>query len=191
MIHTIRYRRADCLATTESAKGTGMQADQSAASRWRVFARLAETTSRLDRLVRRALADALSDAQLSENEFLVLAAYDAEANPPSQRQLADRLAVSPAQISAIVERLRQREWIDSQRDPHDRRRQQWSLTTAGVQIVRTAGQAIAARWSELDEVHQCSPLAAEVVRYATQLHEPTIAPASFSSSSSHLAERAA
>lgn len=178
-----------------------MQADQSTASRWRIFVRLAESTGRLDQLVRRALADALSQAQLSENEFLVLAAYEAHENPPSQRELADRLAVSPAQISAIVERLRQRTWIDSQRDPHDRRRQQWSLTEAGVQVVHAAGEAITARWTELDEVHQCSPLAAEAVHYAAQLHRSTVTSAAYSSagspqsvpvtSSSSAAERAA
>ncbi|MCC9606386.1 MarR family winged helix-turn-helix transcriptional regulator [Blastopirellula sp. JC732] len=165
-----------------------MDAEQNAASRWRIFARLAESTGRLDRLVRRALAEALSDAQLSENEFLVLAAYDDVANPPSQRQLADRLAVSPAQISAIVERLRQREWIDAQRDPHDRRRQQWRLTDAGVEVIHTAGAAIAARWSKLEEAHECTPLASEALRHATQLQ---VSPSSHSSKTPTSAERAA
>lgn len=167
-----------------------MEADQNAASRWRIFARLAESTGRLDRLVRRALAEALSEAQLSENEFLVLAAYEDAANPPSQRQLADRLAVSPAQISGIVERLRQREWIDSRRDPHDRRRQHWRLTAAGSQIVLAAGAAIAARWNEFAEFRECSPLAAEALRYATQL-QASPAPSAASSRPHASAERAA
>lgn len=168
-----------------------MEADQDAASRWRIFARLAESTSRLDRLVRRALAEALSEAEMSENEFLVLAAYEDAANPPSQRQLADRLAVSPAQISGIVERLRQREWIDAHRDPDDRRRQHWRLTTKGSEIVLVAGSAIAARWNELDEFRECSPLATEALRHATQLQKSSTAPPAVSSFPHASAERAA
>ncbi|MFI4877181.1 MAG: MarR family winged helix-turn-helix transcriptional regulator [Blastopirellula sp. JB062] len=163
-----------------------MQTEDSVSSRWRIFARLAESAGQLDRMVRRMLAAALRDAPLSENEFLVLAAYADDQDPPSQRELAERLAVSPAQISALVERLRQREWIDSQRDPHDRRRQRWSLTTAGLSVVKEIGAEIAERWSELDEVERCSPLAAETLQYADQLHAT-----SSHLPASSLAERAA
>ncbi|TWT38792.1 MarR family winged helix-turn-helix transcriptional regulator [Blastopirellula retiformator] len=165
-----------------------MDAEQTAASRWRIFVRLAESTGRLDRLVRRALAEALADAPLSENEFLVLAAYEATTNPPSQRELADRLAVSPAQISSIVERLRKREWIDAQRDPHDRRRQQWRLTESGVAVVQAAGAAIATHWGEMDEATDCGPLAAEALRHAAQLQD---APSATPTLTTPAAERAA
>jgi DNA-binding MarR family transcriptional regulator len=52
-----------------------------------------------------------------------------------QGELADRLAVSAAQVSGVVERLQASELIDRVRDGADRRRQLWRLAHAGEALV--------------------------------------------------------
>jgi DNA-binding MarR family transcriptional regulator len=54
-----------------------------------------------------------------------------------QADLAERLAVSAAQVSGVIERLRQRELVDRAPDGNDRRRQLWRLASAGETLVLT------------------------------------------------------
>jgi DNA-binding MarR family transcriptional regulator len=52
-----------------------------------------------------------------------------------QADLAERLAVSAAQVSGVIERLRQRELVDRVPDLSDRRRQLWRLAQTGETLV--------------------------------------------------------
>jgi DNA-binding MarR family transcriptional regulator len=54
-----------------------------------------------------------------------------------QADLAEHLAVSAAQVSGVIERLRQRELVDRVPVVSDRRRQQWRLASSGENLVRT------------------------------------------------------
>jgi DNA-binding MarR family transcriptional regulator len=51
-----------------------------------------------------------------------------------QKELADELTISTAQASSRLEALRQRSLVASIRGQGDRRKQFWSLTTAGRQL---------------------------------------------------------
>ena len=59
-----------------------------------------------------------------------------------QTTLAKRLAFSPAQVSATVEKLRARGWISQQAADGDRRRNLWHLSAEGggaiVEMLRVA-----------------------------------------------------
>jgi DNA-binding MarR family transcriptional regulator len=52
-----------------------------------------------------------------------------------QTTLAKKLACSPAQISATVERMRSRGWIEARQTPGDRRRNLWQRTTSGNRLL--------------------------------------------------------
>ena len=60
---------------------------------------------------------------------------DGVASGFDQTTLARRLAYSPAQVSATVERLRARGWIAQQSASGDRRRNLWHLSEAGGVVV--------------------------------------------------------
>jgi DNA-binding MarR family transcriptional regulator len=62
-----------------------------------------------------------------------------------QAELAERLAVSPAQISSVVERLQVRQWIERVRDGADRRRQLWRLSHAGGELVQAVVASVEQR----------------------------------------------
>jgi DNA-binding MarR family transcriptional regulator len=84
----------------------------------------------------RALAKWCARFNLSEPEFQVLWRLRlGAAGEFDQTALAKRLAYSPAQVSATVERLRERGWIASQTGSGDRRRNLWRLTTTGSGII--------------------------------------------------------
>jgi hypothetical protein len=53
-----------------------------------------------------------------------------------------RLGVSPAQVSALVERMRRKGLLDGCRPPGDRRRQMWRLTDRGRDALGDAFRAI-------------------------------------------------
>jgi DNA-binding MarR family transcriptional regulator len=70
-----------------------------------------------------------------DSEPLEVAALD-------QVALAERLAVSPAQVSGLVERLAASEYIASHPLPADRRRQLWRITLAGKLLLSTVLQQV-------------------------------------------------
>jgi DNA-binding MarR family transcriptional regulator len=49
--------------------------------------------------------------------------------------MAAELGLSAAQISSVVDSLRQRRAIVHQRAPEDRRRQIWQLTPSGLELI--------------------------------------------------------
>lgn len=80
----------------------------------------------------RVLAAWAKHFELSEPEFQLLWSLRPLANRGvDQSSLARRLALSPAQVSATVERLRRGGWIFSLAVQGDRRRRLWQLTGAG------------------------------------------------------------
>lgn len=118
-----------------------------------VWMAIAERILVLAKQFRQRLATSARTADLSETDLLALwACVAAPEGAANQRQLADRLAVSPAQVSGTVERLRQSGLLDCRRDPQDRRRQVWHLTAAGQEAIATAARDVAA-WSKNLEVH--------------------------------------
>jgi len=115
-----------------------------AAARWLA---LAERILRCHRMFREELARHAERSQLTEPEFLLL--WACRRAPPrgvAQSQLAARLAVSAAQVSGLVERLRRGGLLEGRRGPSDRRRQFWRLTPAGEATLQ-AGLAGMADWA--------------------------------------------
>ena len=84
----------------------------------------------------RRLGVAVREFQLSEAEFRSLWLLHeqvklAKQTGLTQNSLAHHLGISPAQVSAIVEKLRSRQFINTIADDHDRRRQRLRLTSLG------------------------------------------------------------
>lgn len=105
---------------------------------------------RITKTCRQAVAGKLASRQLAawvngfavgEAEFRLLwelhtTHAGAAAAPLDQAELADRLAVSAAQVSGVVERLRSSQLIARPSVDGDRRRQYWQLTAAGNELVQ-------------------------------------------------------
>jgi len=92
------------------------------------------------RQMARDLAAMVRGSGVSEAEFRLLWLLRSKsASEPcqsrDQKQLAERLGLSPAQVSALVERLRAEDKIVASPTPGDRRRQVWQLTPTGVALV--------------------------------------------------------
>jgi DNA-binding MarR family transcriptional regulator len=89
----------------------------------------------------RELAAWMGDLAVTEPEFRLLWLLErleaATAGPDAldQASLADRLAVSPAQMSGLVERLSASGMIEPQPQAADRRRQLWSISLAGKSLI--------------------------------------------------------
>ena len=80
----------------------------------------------------RALAEWARRFNLSEPEFQILWCLRSPAlEGLDQSTLARRLAYSPAQVSATVERLRAAGWIVQRQAQRDRRRHLWQLSETG------------------------------------------------------------
>lgn len=87
-----------------------------------------------EKTMRAAIAQVVAPFHLSENAFFILILCQQNLRKSlSQSALAKMVGLSPAQLSHLVEQLRQDDWIEPQRDPHDRRRQFWTLTDDGTQ----------------------------------------------------------
>jgi DNA-binding MarR family transcriptional regulator len=118
-----------------------------------VTLRQGDAPGRVDRACRLAVAGKLALREIaawvegigvSETEFrllwLLFQQEHGEASKSTaldQADLAERLAVSAAQISGVIERLRQRELIIRVSDGGDRRRQLWRLELTGEALVHT------------------------------------------------------
>src|SRR6187551_3501748 len=79
----------------------------------------------------RALAKWCEQFHLSEPEFQVLWLLGRGASEFDQSTLARQLAYSPAQVSATIDRLRTRSWIEQELAVGDRRHNLWRLTASG------------------------------------------------------------
>jgi DNA-binding MarR family transcriptional regulator len=118
---------AQTLATTDPL---------SAASPGAQWIGIAERISFCAKLLRDEFRDCLRPWELSEAQFSVL--WACSAAPPSgtgQSELAASLAVSPAQISLVVEQLRRKRLLTGRRDENDRRRQVWRVSAAGHAVI--------------------------------------------------------
>jgi len=102
------------------------------------------------RTLARQLAVALRDYQLSEAEFRLLwLLSEVTERGTEQNVLAKRLGLSPAQVSATVEKLRGQQVIALVVDPADRRRKLWQLTPSGskrLQPILAALELAACNW---------------------------------------------
>lgn len=86
-----------------------------------------------EKTMRAAIAQVVAPFNLSENAFFILVLCHQNLRKSlSQSKLAKMVGLSPAQLSYLVEQLRQEGWIHPQRDPNDRRRQYWTLTDDGM-----------------------------------------------------------
>lgn len=113
---------------------------------------LLEKLLRCGHALRGAIAEDVRAAGLSESEFRLLW-ISGSAGPVgvNQTELSQRLAVSPAQVSALVEQLRRKELLFGQRSSSDRRRQCWRLTPKGRALVASLAAQLnprAQRWLE-------------------------------------------
>lgn len=108
---------------------------------------LAEMLLASGRIFRDALQGQFGPSRLSESQFSALwACAVAPSSGLGQKELAARLACSPAQVSGLVEQLRCEQLLEGHRDPADRRRQFWQITPAG-QAALQAVLADVADWS--------------------------------------------
>jgi DNA-binding MarR family transcriptional regulator len=110
------------------------------------WGRFAQLTGACSRLLRRALGERLSQSSLTETEFLLFSACaeaEAASQGAAQIDLAKATGLSPAQISGVMERLREQGWIAPERKRDDRRRQHWRLTAEGRKVLTAACSALA------------------------------------------------
>lgn len=115
-----------------SHEASNQTADK-AAARW---VALAQRMLACSRAFRDELAHYAADWPINEQEFLLL--WTCREAPPagvSQTELAERLAVSAAQVSGLVEKLRCERFLEGHRGEHDRRRQLWRLTPEGQTLL--------------------------------------------------------
>lgn len=104
---------------------------------------LVHRVGRCHRQLRRLLNEGIHDSRINDTALLVLwfCAGADDAGVP-QREMAAAADVSPAQISGLLERLRQAGWLVSKRLEGDRRQQVWQLTPAGQRVYSELCQAL-------------------------------------------------
>ena len=92
------------------------------------------------RILSRNLAKLLKNSGLNEAEFRLLWLLQRGrvaqlSSAPDQKQLAEDLGLSPAQVSALVERLSSIQAIRTSSSQKDRRRQLWKIDTLGRELL--------------------------------------------------------
>ena len=103
--------------------------------------------------LRRKLEDWLLPFDLGEQEFVTLWLCDRQAAARiAQGELARGVGISAAQMSAVVERLRQRGLIAMECSAHDRRRQIWRLLATGEELLAKVRGNLRAATSDLAAV---------------------------------------
>lgn len=94
----------------------------------------------------------------------------------AQNDLARLLAVSAAQVSMLVERLRRKGFLEGRRATVDRRRRYWRLTEAGQTALAQIVAALADWADQLDAMlgrHASDDLARLVTELTTNLRSPS------------------
>jgi len=144
--------------------GVGMDA-RSVVSDLRDRLHLLLEASAATRAWRARLAEQVAAWELTDQEFLVLwLCDDRSAAARGQGELATALGVSAAQMSGLVERLRQRDLLSVERLGNDRRRQAWRLSATGQEVLAAACQALLTNsgqlggWLSPSEVQQLKAL---------------------------------
>ena len=108
------------------------------------FAGLVRRLHQAHRLLKGWLAERLADSELSETDFLILGACRRLGDAGlAQGSLAGLVGLSPAQLSSVVERLRQRGWLEVRRSESDRRRQFLRLSPLGFDHLAESDRRIA------------------------------------------------
>ena len=105
--------------------------------------RLIYWTSAAGRQIRRCLSTLAEQAGLTDCELFTIWLCLGDDGGMVQGALATALGVSPAQMSGIVERLRQRGLIEMHRQTLDRRRQVWRGTTAAREALESLAMPLA------------------------------------------------
>ena len=106
------------------------------------FLALYRLTLQAERRLRSPLENAARAHELPLAEaLLLLHCLDANGGV-SQRDLARELSISPAQVSARLETLRQHGILDSARPASDRRKQFWTVTPKGLDLARQLQRSI-------------------------------------------------
>lgn len=106
------------------------------------------------KLASRRIAAWLNGSAINEPEFRLLWLLAGGSQPEvaatslDQADLAERLAVSPAQVSGAVERLRTLGLLERIQHERDRRRQLWQVTLAGGELLRRIVNQVAAASSQ-------------------------------------------
>lgn len=106
------------------------------------------------KLAARRIAAWLAGAPVNEPEFRLLwllaggSQPDGAATSLDQAELAERLVVSPAQVSGAVERLRALGLLERIQHERDRRRQLWQVTNGGDELLRRIVSQVAAASSQ-------------------------------------------
>jgi DNA-binding MarR family transcriptional regulator len=146
--------------------------------------RLIYWTGAAGRQLRRCLSTLAQQAGLTDCELFTIWLCLGDDDGMVQGALATALGVSPAQMSGIVERLRQRGLIEMRRQVIDRRRQVWRGTAAARQaldsLARPLGQladGIAGQVSHADQQTSqalCQRLAATAEAWPDNTHDNVI-----------------
>jgi len=103
------------------------------------------------RSLRRTFGECVARQGISDSQvWLLWACLQAPPQGLSQTQLATLLVLSDAQVSASVEQLRQKGFLEGRRLPPDRRRQLWQLTAAGRSTLEQSLSELNGWASEMD-----------------------------------------
>jgi DNA-binding MarR family transcriptional regulator len=95
--------------------------------------------SQLGFLSSRAFMEALEPAGIDPREFLLMR-FVAASEGRSQQALAERLAVPPSRMVALVDRLEEAGLVERRPDPEDRRVRGLHLTRKGRGVLERAGK---------------------------------------------------
>lgn len=99
--------------------------------------------------LRYAMRTAMQPHGLRDVHFLLL--WNCQAAKDygvAQRELATALSLSPAQVSGLVEELRQRTLLASHRPTSDRRQQRWRLTADGQRLLQEVVSDELGAWAQ-------------------------------------------
>lgn len=107
---------------------------------------------------------ALAPLGLKVRSFSVLAlALDAQ--PPTQREIAEFLRLDPSQVVALVDDLEQRGLLARETDPRDRRAKVVAATPAGSELYETARETVVDITAGVDE-HEAETLRRALAKLA-------------------------
>lgn len=103
--------------------------------------RISYAVGRLDRVLRRRLADALEPHGLSLPEYTTLSVLQARSGL-SNAQLARRSLITPQAMNEVLARLEERRLVRRRRDPAHARIRPAELTAAGRRVLIAADSAV-------------------------------------------------
>jgi DNA-binding MarR family transcriptional regulator len=106
-----------------------------------VAPRISYAVGRLDRVLRRRLADALEPHRLSLSEYTTLSVLSARSGL-SNAQLARRSLITPQAMNEVLAGLERRRLVRRRRDPDHARIRPAELTAAGSRALAAADAAV-------------------------------------------------